>query len=45
MMASFVLCVHLPRVIGSPEKHEEWIMLAVSSALTGSALLIRKYST
>jgi uncharacterized membrane protein YphA (DoxX/SURF4 family) len=45
MMASFVLFVHIPRIIGSPEKHEEWIMLAVSSALTGSALLIRKYST
>jgi uncharacterized membrane protein YphA (DoxX/SURF4 family) len=45
MMGSFVLFVHLPRVLGSPEKHEEWIMLAVSSALTGSALLLRKYST
>jgi uncharacterized membrane protein YphA (DoxX/SURF4 family) len=45
MMASFVLFVHLPRVIASPEKHEEWIMLAVSSALAGSALLIRKYAT
>jgi uncharacterized membrane protein YphA (DoxX/SURF4 family) len=45
MMASFVLLVHIPRVIASPEKHEEWIMLAVSSALTGSALLVRKYST
>lgn len=45
MMASFVLFVHMPRVMASPEKHEEWIMLAVSSALTGSALLIRKYST
>jgi uncharacterized membrane protein YphA (DoxX/SURF4 family) len=45
MMASFVLFVHIPRVIGSPEKHEEWIMVAVSGALTGSALLIRKYST
>jgi uncharacterized membrane protein YphA (DoxX/SURF4 family) len=45
MMASFVLCVHIPRVIANPEKHEEWIMLAVSSALTGAALLIRKYST
>jgi hypothetical protein len=45
MMGSFVLFVHIPRVLGSPEKHEEWIMLAVSSALTGSALLIRKYST
>lgn len=45
MMASFVLSIHLPRVIANPEKHDEWIMLAVSSALTGSALLIRKYST
>jgi uncharacterized membrane protein YphA (DoxX/SURF4 family) len=45
MMASFVLLVHIPRVIASPEKHEEWVMLAVASALTGSALLIRKYST
>ena len=45
MMGSFVLLVHVPRVFGSPEKHEEWIMLAISSALTGSALLIRKHST
>ena len=29
----------------SPEKHEEWIMLAVSSALTGAAWLVRKYAT
>jgi len=43
--AAPVLFVHIPRVLASPEKHEEWIMLAVSSALTGSALLIRKYST
>lgn len=45
MMASFVLLVHLPRVIASPEQHAEWIMLAVSSALTGAALLIRKHAT
>jgi uncharacterized membrane protein YphA (DoxX/SURF4 family) len=45
MMGSFVLFVHVPRVLANPEKHEEWIMLAVSGALTGSALLIRKYST
>lgn len=44
MMGSFVLLVHVPRVFASPEKHEEWIMLAISSALTGSAWLIRKYS-
>jgi hypothetical protein len=45
MMGSFVLLVHVPRVLANPEKHDEWIMLAVSSALTGSALLIRKYAT
>ena len=45
MMGSFVLLVHLPRVIAHPEKHDEWIMLAVSSSLTGAALLIRKYAT
>jgi len=45
MMGSFVLLVHLPRVIANPEKHEEWIMLAISSGLTGAALLIRKHST
>lgn len=45
MMGSFVLLVHAPRVAASPEKHEEWIMLAISSGLTGAALLIRKYAT
>jgi uncharacterized membrane protein len=45
MMGSFVLFVHVPRVFGSPDKHEEWIMLAISTALTGAALLIRKHST
>ena len=45
MMASFVLLVHIPRVIADPEKHEEWIMVAISSSLAGSAWLIRKYAT
>jgi uncharacterized membrane protein YphA (DoxX/SURF4 family) len=45
MMGSFALFVHIPRVIASPEKHDEWIMLAISSALTGAALLIRKHAT
>ncbi len=45
MMASFVLLVHIPRVIGAPGQHVEWIMLAVSSALTGAAWLVRKYAT
>ena len=45
MMGSFVLLVHIPRVIGAPGQHVEWIMLAVSSALAGSAWLVRKYAT
>jgi uncharacterized membrane protein YphA (DoxX/SURF4 family) len=45
MMGSFVLLLHLPRVVAHPELHIEWIMLGMSSALTGSALLIRKYAT
>jgi uncharacterized membrane protein YphA (DoxX/SURF4 family) len=45
MMGSFVLLVHLPRVIAAPDQHVEWIMLAISSALTGAALLVRKYAT
>jgi uncharacterized membrane protein len=45
MMGSFVVLLHIPRVIAHPELHAEWIMLAVSSALTGAAWLIRKYTT
>jgi uncharacterized membrane protein YphA (DoxX/SURF4 family) len=45
MMASFVLLVHIPRVIGSPGLHVEWIMLAVSSSLAGATWLVRKYAT
>ena len=45
MMASFVLLLHLPRVIGSPTSQFEWTMLAVASSLTGAALLVRKYTT
>ena len=43
MMGSFVVLLHIPRVIAQPEVHAEWIMLAISSALTGSAWLLRKY--
>ena len=45
MMGSFVVLLHLPRVIGAPDQHVEWIMLAMSSALAGAALLVRKYAT
>jgi len=45
MMGSFVVLLHVPRVIAHPELHAEWIMLAVSASLTGAAWLIRKYAT
>jgi uncharacterized membrane protein YphA (DoxX/SURF4 family) len=45
MMGSFVVLLHLPRVIAAPDQHVEWIMLGVSSMLTGAALLVRKYAT
>jgi uncharacterized membrane protein YphA (DoxX/SURF4 family) len=45
MMGSFVVLLHLPRVINAPDQHVEWIMLGVSSMLTGAALLVRKYAT
>lgn len=45
MMGSFVALLHLPRVVANPELHVEWIMLAMSSALTGAAILVRKYAT
>jgi uncharacterized membrane protein len=44
MMGSFVVLLHIPRVTANPEQHAEWIMLAVSSSLTGAALLVRKYA-
>jgi uncharacterized membrane protein YphA (DoxX/SURF4 family) len=43
MMASFVVLLHIPRVIAQPEVHAEWIMLAVSGSMTGAAWLLRKY--
>ncbi len=45
MMASFVLLLHIPRVIHAPDQHAEWIMLAISSSLAGAAWLVRKYAT
>jgi uncharacterized membrane protein YphA (DoxX/SURF4 family) len=45
MMGSFALLLHLPRVAAAPDQHVEWIMLAISSALAGSALLVRRYAT
>jgi uncharacterized membrane protein YphA (DoxX/SURF4 family) len=45
MMGSFVVLLHLPRVVAAPDQHVEWIMLGVSGMLTGAALLVRKYAT
>lgn len=45
MMASFVILLHIPRVIAAPGQHAEWIMLGVSTGLAGAAWLVRKYAT
>ena len=45
MMGSFVVLLHLPRVVAAPDQHVEWIMLGISTMLTGAALLVRKYAT
>lgn len=42
MMASFVILLHIPRVIASPGLHVEWAMLAVATGLAGAAWLVRK---
>jgi len=41
MLASFVLLLHLPRVIADPRSHAEWVMLGVATALTGAAWIVR----
>jgi uncharacterized membrane protein YphA (DoxX/SURF4 family) len=45
MMGSFVLLVHIPRVINAPGEHMEWVMVSVATALSGAVWLVRKYST
>ncbi len=45
MMGSFVVLLHLPRVVMAPDQHAEWIMLGMSATMTGAALLVRKYAT
>jgi uncharacterized membrane protein YphA (DoxX/SURF4 family) len=45
MMGSFVVLLHLPRVIQSPDQHVEWVMLGMAGTMTGAALLVRKYAT
>jgi uncharacterized membrane protein len=41
MFASFVLLLHVPRVIANPGVHVEWVMLAISTTLMGAAWLVR----
>jgi uncharacterized membrane protein YphA (DoxX/SURF4 family) len=45
MMATFVVLLHLPRLIASPMSQLELTMTAVAGSLTGAAILVRKYST
>ena len=40
MFSSFVLLLHIPRVLGDPGNQIEWTMLCHATALTGAALLI-----
>ena len=40
MMASFVLLVHLPRVLAKPDNRFEWTMLLVAVTLSASAGLV-----
>jgi uncharacterized membrane protein len=41
MLGSFVLLLHLPRVIAQPGSHIEWVMLGISASLTGAAWIVR----
>jgi uncharacterized membrane protein len=41
MFACFVVLLHIPRVVGDPGDHAEWLMLAISLSLTGAAWIIR----
>jgi len=42
MMASFVVLLHIPRVIASPASQLEWTMTAVALSLTGAAWALRQ---
>jgi uncharacterized membrane protein YphA (DoxX/SURF4 family) len=37
MVSSFIILLHIPRVIGEPTSRLEWTMLAMSAAITGAA--------
>ena len=42
MMASFVLLLHLPRVLAALHSQMEWTMLAIAVSLTGAAWALRQ---
>ncbi len=44
MMASFVVLVHVPRVLAHPDSRMEWTMLSVAVTLCGSAALVAAIS-
>jgi hypothetical protein len=37
MMTSFVLLIHVPRVLASPRSRMEWTMLSIATAFSGAA--------
>jgi uncharacterized membrane protein len=43
MMASFVLLVHVPRVVSEPASRVEWTMLLVAGALTCASMLVARH--
>ena len=45
MMASFVVLVHLPRVLAHPDSRMEWTMLCVALTLAASAALVATLSS
>jgi uncharacterized membrane protein YphA (DoxX/SURF4 family) len=42
MMGSFVVLLHIPRVVGAPGSHLEWTMTAIALSLTGAAWAVRQ---
>jgi uncharacterized membrane protein YphA (DoxX/SURF4 family) len=45
MCFSFVVLLHVPRVIADPKSQVEWTMLCVALAISGAAWVIRSYAT
>jgi hypothetical protein len=45
MCASFVVLLHIPRVLAAPASQLEWTMLCISLAITGAAWVIRSHAT